>query len=404
MMSRNSSASIDSARGWLVVTAAFVCAFVSFGVTYTFGVFLKPIAHEFHASQAAMSMLFSIIAALTFFLAPFTGEIADRHGSRAVVAAGALVMAAALILSARVHSFPLLLLTYGCGLGSGAACVYIPAISDVGEWFKAKRDIALGIAISGIGCGTLVAAPVSALLIRRYGWRDSFVIFGLASGALLLLAAALLSRPPVAAGKAKAAVMHKALTPAFRLLYVSLLFAGVAIYVALVFVPAFAADIGAGRLAGATVIAYIGASSVVGRLGLNALAERFGLFAMYEAAYLILLVSFGLWLTAHSYDRLVLFGLVMGVGYGGIAAMAPAVAANIFGIEGLGELLGILFTGFGVACIIGPPLAGRMIDYSGDYKWPVVVGAAAALLAMLLVLPLGKYMSRAAGRQQAAAA
>ncbi len=198
--------------------------------------------------------------------------------------------------------------------------------------------------------------------------------------------------------------MHKALTPAFRLLYVSLLFAGVAIYVALVFVPAFAADIGAGRLAGATVIAYIGASSVVGRLGLNALAERFGLFAMYEAAYLILLVSFGLWLTAHSYDRLVLFGLVMGVGYGGIAAMAPAVAANIFGIEGLGELLGILFTGFGVACIIGPPLAGRMIDYSGDYKWPVVVGAAAALLAMLLVLPLGKYMSRAAGRQQAAAA
>jgi MFS family permease len=78
----------------------------------------------------------------------------------------------------------------------------------------------------------------------------------------------------------------------------------------------------------------------------------------------------------------------MGVGYGGIAAMAPAVAANLFGVEGLGELLGILFTGFGAACLAGPPLAGAMIDHTHDFQWPAFLAVAASLLGLALVMPL----------------
>ena len=383
--------------------AAFTGAFVSFGVTYTFGVFLRPISTTFGVTHATMSGLFAVIAALTFFLAPFTGEIADHHGPRAVVAFGGVLMGVSLVVGAHAQTFWMIVLTYGVGLGTAAACVYIPAISAVGEWFETRRDIALGISISGIGCGTLVAAPVSAMLIERYGWRGAMAIFGWAGGALLLLAAALLTRPPDAVEKKKVAISEELRTPAFKLLYVSLTFAGVAVFVSLVYMPVYAADIGVGRVAGAAVIGYIGAASVVGRLGLNALAPRFGLMFMFQVAYAILLLSFALWLTAHSYTSLVLFGLVMGVGYGGIAAMAPAVAAAIFGVAGLGELLGIMFTGFGLACIVGPPLAGVLVDHTHDYKWTVFVASAAALLAMLFVIPLGKYRARRDEQQSAAA-
>ena len=390
-MPANSNAGLDSPRAWVVVFAAFLAAFVGFGVTYCFGVFLKPIALEFHVSHAAMSVLFSTIAGLSFFLAPFTGDLADHNGPRPVVAAGAVLIGAGLVMTARAHSFPLVMVTYGGGLGAAVACTYIPSIAAVGEWFKVKRDIALGIAISGIGCGTLVAAPVAAMLIERYGWRTSFEIFGWVSAALLLLCAALLVRPPVTGEKKKVSIEAKVRTPAFALQYGSLFFAGIAVYIPFVFLPAYAADIGAGRVAGATLIGYIGAASVIGRLGLNALAPRFGLLTMYQVAYLILLASFALWLTAHSYAALVAFGLAMGVGYGGVAAMAPAVAANIFGIEGLGELLGILFTGFGVACLVGPPLAGVLVDRTRDYEWPVFVAAGASVFALLVVIPLRKY-------------
>jgi MFS family permease len=124
---------------------------------------------------------------------------------------------------------------------------------------------------------------------------------------------------------------------------------------------------------------------------------------MYIVANVILMASFALWLTASSYPMLVAFGLVMGVGYGGVAAMSPAVAAAIFGIEGLGELLGILFTGFGVACVIGPPIAGAMADYTHDYKWPVFLAAGASVFGLLLTIPLRHYQPKPAEQQDRAA-
>jgi MFS family permease len=387
-MSANPNTGIDSPRAWLNVLAAFFGAFVAFGVTYTFGVFLKPIGATFGASHAAMSAIFSTMTVLSFFLAPITGDLADRIGPRCVVGVGALLMGAGLLLTARVHSFPMLFVTYGMCVGASVACIYIPSVAAVGEWFKVHRDIALGIAISGIGCGTLVAAPLAAHLTVRYGWRTAFEIFGWTSTAIVLGCAALLSRPPILRAKDTANVPAMMRTRTFALLYVTLVFSGIAIYITFVFLPAFAADIGASHVAGAALIGYVGASSVVGRLGLNALAPRFGLLNVYKICYWILLGGCVIWLMSHTYPVLVLFALVMGVGYGGIAAMTPAVAAARFGIEGLGELLGFLFTAFGVACLVGPPLAGILADYTHDYKWPVFIAAAAAILALFAVLPL----------------
>jgi len=369
---------------------AFFAAFVAFGITYTFGVFLKPIGMTFDASHATMTTLFSTLSVLSFFLAPLTGEVADRIGPRYVVGAGALLMGAGLLLTARVHTFPLLFVTYGGLIGAGAACLYVPSIAAVGEWFKKYRDIALGVSISGIGCGTLMAAPLAAHLTAHYGWRTAFETFGWASMAILLVCAALVSRPPGLKEKEKVDVWPKVRTHTFWLLYGALVLCAIAIYVAFVFVSPFAMDIGASHLAAASLIGYIGASSVVGRLGLNALAGRFGLLKMYKASYWILLLGCVIWLGSDDYPTLVIFALVLGVGYGGIAAMTPAVAAARFGIEGLGELLGLLMTSFGVACLVGPPTAGIMADRTHEYRWPVFISVATALAALVVVVQVKK--------------
>lgn len=399
-----SNSGIDSPRAWLIVVAAFFGSFVAFGVTYSFGVFLKPMGATFGASHASMTAIFSTLTVLSFFLAPITGDLADRIGPRNVVGAGALLMGAGLLATARVHSFPLLFVTYGAGVGTAVACIYVPLVASVGEWFKVHRDIALGIAISGIGCGTLTAAPLAASLTERFGWRTAFELFGWTSTVILLGCAALVSRPAILGVKDTANVMGMLRTRTFVLMYLGLTFSGIAIYIAFVFLPAFAADVGASRLAGGALIGYIGASSVVGRLGLNVLAPRFGLLNMYKASYFVLLVSSYFWLTGHNYKALVIFGLVMGVGYGGIAAMSPAVAASMFGIEGLGELLGFLMTSFGVACLVGPPLAGVMVDYTHDYKWPVFVAAASAFIGLVAVIPLRASALRTSSEPEAAIA
>jgi len=397
----STTAALDSPRAWLVVVGAFFVAFVGFGVTYTFGVFLRPIGTSFSASHATMTTLFSTLSVLSFFLAPLTGELADRIGPRYVIAAGALLMGAGLLISARVHAFPLLFVTYGGLIGAAVACLYVPAIAAVGEWFKSYRDIALGIAISGIGCGTLVAAPLAAHLTSHLGWRTAFEVFGWGSTAILLACAALITQPPRLREKSSANVLAMMRTKTFLHLYVALILCGAAIYIAFVFITPIAMDFRATHVAGAALIGYIGAASVVGRLGLNALAPRFGLMAMYKASYWILLASCAFWLVTNSYPMLVIFSIVMGVGYGGIAAMTPAVAAQRFGIEGLGELLGFLMTAFGVACLVGPPAAGIMADTTHDFRWPIFIAAASAVMALLAVSTVGTTRGYVATEAQA---
>ena len=125
---------------------------------------------------------------------------------------------------------------------------------------------------------------------------------------------------------------------------------------------------------------------------------------MYKTSYWILLGSCAVWLMSHNYAVLVVFALLMGVGYGGIAAMTPAVAAARFGIEGLGELLGALMTSFGIACLVGPPLAGVLVDSTHDYKWPVFVAAVSSIFALGAVMKLRSETRVAGSEPQAATA
>lgn len=82
------------------VAAAFLASFGVFGVTYSFGVFLEPMAAELHASRATTSALFSIAGFASYMLASLTGHLNDRFGPRLVVGVGAIVMSAGMVLTA----------------------------------------------------------------------------------------------------------------------------------------------------------------------------------------------------------------------------------------------------------------------------------------------------------------
>ena len=97
-----------------------------------------------------------------------------------------------------------------------------------------------------------------------------------------------------------------------------------ALFVPFVFIKSYAEDRGIGSSAAATLVGVIGGASVVGRLGLGALASPFGSLRVMQASFVIMACSFVLWLVAgSSLVVLVLFAIVMGVGYGGFIALGP---------------------------------------------------------------------------------
>jgi MFS family permease len=384
------SAVVDSPRAWRAVVAGFVSMFAVFGVAYSFGAFFAPMSEEFGVGRGATSLVFSITAFLWFVLGALSGPAVDRFGPRPVLLTGAAVMGAGLLLTSRVDSIEAGYVTYGVGVGVGVACGYVPMVAVIGGWFARHRSTALGIAVAGIGLGTVVAAPLAASLIDRYGWRTTYVIYAALSVGMLLVSTVLAERPP------RATTVHtddrmaaRIRTRSFGLLYVSALLLSLALFQVFVYLADYAEGIGTGSVAAAALIAVVGGASIVGRLVLGAVADRVGRIRTYRACFGVMGLSYGIWLVAPSYAWLVVFAVVMGTAYGGFIALSPAVAAEVFGVVGLGGLIGVLYTGAGFGALAGPPLAGLVIDGFG-YRWAIAGSMALALLAWVVLLPLGR--------------
>ena len=381
----------DSPRAWRMVAAAFVAMCATYGVAYSFGAFFKPMAAEFGAQRSATSAVFSITVLVWCVLGPITGHLSDRFGPRIVVATGAIAMGLGLALTSMIDRLWLGYLTYGLGVGVGVACAYVPMVAVVGGWFIRRRNTALGIAVAGIGFGTIFGAPIAAALITHLGWRGTYVVFAIATTTILLGCAWVVERPPVHVTPSRVQLRDALRSPAFGILYASSVTISIVIFVPFVYLPSFAHDRGVSEFASAALVGIIGGASVVGRMGLGSMADRAGVVRLYQASFLVLALSYGIWLTATSYPMMVAFALVMGAGYGGYVALSPAVIAHLFGTQRMGTMLGALYTSGGIGAMVGPPLVGLIIDRTGSYRVAIAAALAIALAAVAMLIPLGRY-------------
>ncbi len=377
---------VDSPRAWLTVAATFVSSFVTLGVAYSFGAFFTSMAEEFDSTRGETAVIFGITTFSFFWLSLATGRAADYWGPRPVLLTGSLSLLVSLLATSRVESLALGYLTIGAGVGLAAACGYIPMVATVGGWFEQHRATAMGLAVAGIGAGTLVMSPLSARLIEQYGWRQTYVIFGVGGSALLLLAVAFIDRPPGQLRAQPGRFAEAARSSVFRRLWISGLFSGLALFVPFVFVGQYAKDQGVDSVAAASLIGFMGGASVLARIGFGSLVKRFGSFVLYRLCFALTSLSFLIWLfAADSYPALVAFVVVLGVGYGGFVALSSIVMAGRMGVAGLGSVLGMFYTSQGLGGLIGPPTAGWLIDRLGTYR-PIIVGccALAALAGLAL--------------------
>jgi len=387
----NYGALVDSGRAWLVVVAAFCSSFVTLGVTYSFGAFFADMAAEFDSTRAATSIIFGITTFLFFWLSLITGRVADRWGPQPVLLVGAASMFVGLFVTSNVQSLTAGYVTYGAGMGIAAACGYIPMVALVGGWFDRHRATAVGLAVAGIGAGTLVMSPLSAELVERYGWRDTYRLLGVVGAVVLLVCAALVKRPPGFNGSQPSRFADAWASPVFRRLQASALCSGLALFVPFVFVGQYAKERGVGPVAAAVLVGALGGASVLARIGFGSAVRRFGSMRLYRASFLLLAASFVIWFLARgSYVAMFVFVVVLGVGYGGFVALSTIVLAEQLGVAGLGSIMGLFYTTQGVGGLVGPPIAGGIIDLTGGYRTAIVICAVLTVAAWAILLPLSK--------------
>lgn len=380
---------VDSGRAWLTVLAAFLSSAVTLGTAYSFGAFFQSMSEEFRSERGATAVIFGITTFSFFWLSLVTGRMMDRFGPRVVLLVGAAAMFAGLMSTSRVDSLGVGYVTYGAGVGIAAACGYVPMVAMVGGWFTHHRAVAVGLAVAGIGVGTMVMSPLSARLIDVHGWRDTYVIFAFGGTAVLLACIPLAARPP-GHGSPQPSRFGDALHSAvFRRIHLSAFALGLALFVPFVFVGQYAKERGIGSVRSAVLVGVLGGASVLSRVGFGSLVRAFGAFRLYRTCFVIHAVSFVIWLVAgSSYAVLVLFVLVLGVGYGGFVALGPIVISDRMGVAGLGSILGVLYTGPGLGGLLGPPVAGWVIDRTDGYRWAIGTCIVACVVATSLLIGL----------------
>lgn len=387
--------------GWFVVAAAFAITFVGFGSAYTFSTFVGPLQREFMASRGSVSLVFSLAGFLYFGLGVVSGPLADRWSSRRLAVIGMALMATGLALASRARSLPEVYAAYGLGVGLGVGCSYVPAMGAVQRWFTRRRGLASGLAVSGIGVGTLVMPAVASLLIADLGWREAYLV--VASIAVVVgvgMALAIENDPrdrglgpdgdAFAAGDASGPRVGASVSEAIRSrrfvgLYAACLICSFGLFVPFVHLVPYALDHHIARPLALLLLGGIGVGSTAGRFVLGGLADRMGRRLGLIFMFAGMAFAFTIWAFATQLWGLAVFALVFGVFYGGFVALLPALVMDYFGGRNVSGIIGTLYTSVAFGTLIGPSAAGFAFDVSHSYLVPIAASGCANLLAAAIV-------------------
>ena len=383
---------------WVAVWACFVALAVIFGVSYSFAAFFESLSTAFSAQRADVSLVFGISGLVYFVLGAGAGMLADRFGPQRVCSAGMLFIAGGLLASSMAQSMAAIYAAYGVGVGVGIALVYTPAIACVQPWFTRRRGLAAGIASAGIGAGTVAVPLLATGLIAAWQWRQA--LQALAVGVLVigLVSTLLLRRAPSATARSGAVAGHtlrQALaTRQFWWLYLMAVAASPGMFIPFAHASAAARDLGVPDAGAVGLVGLIGIGSLVGRFVIGGLADRVGRPLTLTLSQASLGLSYGLWWAADGYLALAVFAVWLGLSYGGIVSLMPALCMDLFGARAVSSIIGTLYTGAAFGNLLGPWVAGAVFDAQRSYGTVIAGCIVLSAVATLAIWQLARVAPR----------
>jgi sugar phosphate permease len=409
--------------GWYVVLGAFLVLCLSYGVRYSFGVFVHPMFKEYGWPMSVISISASVNILTYSISGIFCGRLADRIAPKWMMTIGSILTAIGFYILIHAETPLGLYLSYGIVCGVGHACLgMVVCAAAIGKWFSRQRGFALGLASMGIGVGTMVMGPAAGYIVSAYDWRTGFVFFGAVNLALGILISQVLmgkttpeasgllpdGEPSVPEGPGPEAVpenrARSSLRPVltdcrFWLLAICNSLATATLMMTFVHQVAFAVGNHIGEFEAAAALGIVGFASSVGKVFFGWLCDRLP-DAKYAAALGFFLMAIGMWLLIGADTALVLylFAVIFGIGYGSMAPVMPYLTADRFGRQVLGAAYGMLIffvAGFGGS--IGPVVGGLIYDRTGSYvnAWLLNLILLIAISGLILTLKPAKKKGRA---------
>ena len=363
---------------YMLIGSAIILA-LSLGVRHAFGLYLVPMSDEFGWGHNVFSLAIAMQNLIWGAVQPITGALADKYGSKIVVATGGALYTIGLLLMAVSSTGLLLNLSAGLILGLALSATSFPILlSAVGRAaHPEKRSLAMGIASAAGSFGQFIMLPSTLLLLQKFGWSSALVVSAILIALIIPLAwmlkAPMYVSPSSSTNEAslsfkqilKLAWEHKP----FWFLALGFLVCGFQVVFIGIHLPGYLIDHGFNATTGTIFLALVGLFNIVGTYTAGWLGGKYskpkllmGLYGLRGIAIIaFLLLPLSTW-------TIYAFGIIMGLLWLSTVPLTNGIVANMFGVKYLSMLSGIVFFTHQVGSFFGGWLGGVNHDMTGNYN------------------------------------
>jgi OFA family oxalate/formate antiporter-like MFS transporter len=389
---------------WRVLSGS-VLILLCTGAIYAFSVFAVPLTQAHGWTMPQVMLAFTINGAVAPLPMIFGGFLIDRGGARWVITIGAVLFAAGFVLTGTATTLTQLYLFYGVIAGLGQGFAYAGCLNNTIKLFPDRRGMAAGIITAGMGAGSVIAAPVAQQIIRTSGTDAAFLRMGAVYAVVVVLGSLLVRPAPVGyapagwtppTGAAAPVTMtwsQMLRTPSAYLIFVMLgagAFSGLMIASQLSPI-AQTASFGISAATAAVLVSVYSVCNATGRFVWGAVSDRLGYTNAIVCIYAVVALSMVVLLTMHSTLGFVLGIVGLGLCFGGVMGVFPALTMKTYGPRFQGVNYGIMFSAYSIAAYFGPKVGATLGGgATGDYTRPFVIAVVVALVGLALTVVLAR--------------
>lgn len=382
----------------VAIACACLISLLAFGPRSAMGFFQLPILQDMGWDRGTFGLAMALQNLLWGVGQPLFGVVADKFGTWRVLAIGATLYIAGLLVMA-IAPTPIWLHIGGgilVGLGVAATSFGVVLAAIARRVGPEKRSFAFGLGTASGSAGMFVFAPISQGLIDALGWSDSLIAIAIIM--LIIPVLAITLRGNAATSKISASEMEQTVAEALReafacrgylLLTSGFFVCGFQVAFITAHFPAYISDLGIAAKWAVAAISLIGFFNIIGSLASGVLGQRYSKPILLAWIYILRSIAFTAFLLIPASPvSVVVFSIVIGILWLSTVAPTNALVAVMFGTRYLGMLGGIVFFSHQVGSFLGVWMGGLLYDSTGSYDVVWWLGVALGIFAAIVHWPI----------------
>ncbi|MBC8487697.1 MAG: OFA family MFS transporter [Bacteroidetes bacterium] len=400
-------------RGLVVLGAILIQ--LALGAIYAWSVF-TPSLTEADWSKENTQWVFAIgLASFALFMV-FAGKKLAVWGPQKLAWLGGIVLGIGYLLAGIIGgtSFWALLVLIGLIGGAGIGFAYVVPIAVGMRWFPDKKGMITGLAVAGFGFGAMLWVKLAGSwghLIENIGLSSTFIIYGIAFAAMVIIGGLWMKFPPAGwkppgyeekQAAASGAIKDREFSSnemlnkiQFYLIFLTFVFSAGAGLMSIGLMKLYPMEalmanglsaVEASAIAGTAMAVFFSLANGLGRIVWGILSDKLG----RKTSIIIMTATQGILVILFTYmagsEMLLYLGATLiGFNFGGNFALFPTITADTFGAKNVGQNYPFVFLAYGVGGILGPILGGKLGDV-GNFPLAFTISGIAVLLGTVLTI------------------